>query len=239
MERHRRYFIWSVLAGAGGVLGVQSCRLMAKEAFPHVYFVGCDAYWPLLALFAAGLTAAAFFCFCKKAAPPLVFGPLAALALVYTVLLVLPFFRYRFSGTAAEAVRWRTSEEAVLQKAVLGNLRDLSPHIFTQEEFDGLEDLLEQTPMTSQLPWGVIRGQPADFIDGYWLILTYYAPEKRAEYWEITLAVLPGSPAVTARFQHVNGYEERTETPELLYFTGLPGLGRLVEAYQDQMTPFR
>lgn len=68
MERHRRYFIGSVLAGAGGVLGVQSCRLMAKEAFPHVYFVGCDAYWPLLALFAAGLTAAAFFVFAKK--PP-------------------------------------------------------------------------------------------------------------------------------------------------------------------------
>lgn len=70
MERHRRYFIWSVLAGAGGVLGVQSCRLMAKEAFPHVYFVGCDAYWPLLALFAAGLTAAAFFVFAKKPLRP-------------------------------------------------------------------------------------------------------------------------------------------------------------------------
>lgn len=233
----RTPFLLSLLASASGLFGIFACRAMAKDAF-YDHFVGCDAYLVLIPLFLLGLSAAAFFCFWKKAAKPLLFGPLAAFVLIYTLLLLLPSFRYWFTGTAEQAIYRKMPDDAVLQDAMLCSFQDLSFHRFTKEEFPAIEALLRRTPLDTKLPNQVIRGQGTDFIDGYWLHLTYYTPENRSEYWNITI-YLDSAPVVSVCFEHINGFEIHEKTPQLLCYTGSPGLYQLVEQFEDQMQPFQ
>lgn len=233
----RILFILSLLVSASGLLGIFACRTMAKDAF-FDYFVGCDAYLVLIPLFLLGLLAAAFLCFCKKAAKPMLFGPAAAFALIYTVLLLLPSFRYWFTDTAEQAIYQNMPDNAVLQEAMLCNFRDLSSHKFTKEEFPAIEALLRQTPLDTKLPNQVIRSQGTDFFDGYWFQLTYYTPENRSEYWNIVI-YLDSSPVVAACFEHINGFEIHEKTPRLLCYTGSPGLYQLVEQFEGQMQPIQ
>lgn len=232
----RTPFLLSLLVSASGLLGIFACRTMAKEIFPYARFVGCDAYLVLIPLFFLGLLAAAFFCFCKKAARPGLFGPIAAFVLVYAILLLLPSFRYWFTGTAEQAIYRHMPDEAVLQDAMLCSYQDLSSHRFTKDEFPAIEALLRQTPLNTKLPNSLIHGQGTDFFDGYWLELTYYRPENRVEYWRIFIE-LDSVPVASARFEHINGFETHEETPELLCYTGSPGLYQLVEQFEDQIQP--